>query len=222
MNADFNYNGTTTDTGNMLSGSDTRVFLASYFVLDVTNPEKDPILLWSFSQRPGPDGGCAGGSARESLDRSQDFQYQREMVRGIRHRPDTSGRQQQPDGKDVRGGSEARTVIYRDQSNVRHGGGHGPSAGLPCIAADTANSSNDVRVFSTAQAGSSMGNAMTLDFQLDYRVDAVYAGTITCTGGTPTPAPGLTHSGGEPFIASRQTVGTLIPTPGDWQARRPN
>src|SRR5437899_12056370 len=51
VNADFNYNGTTTDTGNATSGSDTRVFLSSYFVLDVTNPEKDPVLLWVFRDK---------------------------------------------------------------------------------------------------------------------------------------------------------------------------
>src|SRR5437660_8075752 len=51
VNADFNYNGTTTDTGNAASGSDTRVFLSSYFVLDVTNPEKDPVLLWVFRDK---------------------------------------------------------------------------------------------------------------------------------------------------------------------------
>ena len=25
-----------------------RAFLSSYFVLDITNPEKDPVLLWTF------------------------------------------------------------------------------------------------------------------------------------------------------------------------------
>src|SRR5207244_6481089 len=50
VQADFNNNGTTTDTGNGASGknSDFRVFLSSYFVLDITNPEKEPRLLWVF------------------------------------------------------------------------------------------------------------------------------------------------------------------------------
>ncbi len=48
VQADFNNNGTTTDTGNGSSGSDYRVFLSSYFVMDVTNPEKEPTLLWVF------------------------------------------------------------------------------------------------------------------------------------------------------------------------------
>src|SRR5438132_2584193 len=38
VHADFNNNGTITD----------RVFLSSYFVLDITNPEKEPRLLWVF------------------------------------------------------------------------------------------------------------------------------------------------------------------------------
>jgi len=48
VQADFNNNGTTTDTGNSTSGSDYRIFLSSYFVLDITNPEKEPNLLWVF------------------------------------------------------------------------------------------------------------------------------------------------------------------------------
>src|SRR3989441_13065717 len=48
VQADFNYNGTTTDTGNGTTGSDYRAFLSSYFVLDITNPEKEPRLLWVF------------------------------------------------------------------------------------------------------------------------------------------------------------------------------
>src|SRR5205807_8730213 len=48
VQADFNGNGTTTDTGNGTSGSDYRVFLSSYFVMDITNPEKEPTLLWVF------------------------------------------------------------------------------------------------------------------------------------------------------------------------------
>src|SRR6185369_15631356 len=31
-----------------LGGQKSRVFLSSYFVLDITNPEKDPVLLWTF------------------------------------------------------------------------------------------------------------------------------------------------------------------------------
>src|SRR5207245_4145398 len=53
VQADFNYDGDTTDTGDGASGgssknSDYRVFLSSYFVLDITNPEKEPNLLWVF------------------------------------------------------------------------------------------------------------------------------------------------------------------------------
>src|SRR5438445_2901190 len=54
-----------------------------------------------------------------------------------------------------------------------------------------------------------MGNAITVDYQLDYRVDTVYAGTISCNGGTPSPCNGsnpiwrgamyrLTTNGGNP------------------------
>src|SRR5207245_2222495 len=56
VQADFNYDGDTTDTGDGASGgssknSDYRVFLSSNFVLDITNPEKEPTLLWVFRDK---------------------------------------------------------------------------------------------------------------------------------------------------------------------------
>jgi type IV pilus assembly protein PilY1 len=53
VRADFDYSGNTTGTGNGAVGanSDTRVFLSSYFVLDITNPEMDPVLLWVFRDK---------------------------------------------------------------------------------------------------------------------------------------------------------------------------
>jgi type IV pilus assembly protein PilY1 len=36
-------------TADFGSGNQTRVFYTAYFALDITNPEKDPVLLWSFS-----------------------------------------------------------------------------------------------------------------------------------------------------------------------------
>ncbi len=43
VTADFNADGDTADP------DDTRTFYSAYFVLDITNPEVDPVLLWSFS-----------------------------------------------------------------------------------------------------------------------------------------------------------------------------
>ncbi len=43
VTADFNGDGDTTDP------DDTRTFYSAYFVLDITNPETDPKLVWSFS-----------------------------------------------------------------------------------------------------------------------------------------------------------------------------
>src|SRR6185295_7514563 len=36
-------------TADFGSGIQTRTFYTAYFALDITNPEKDPVLLWSFS-----------------------------------------------------------------------------------------------------------------------------------------------------------------------------
>lgn len=38
-----------TVTANFGTGTQTRTFYSAYFVLDITNPEKNPVLLWSFS-----------------------------------------------------------------------------------------------------------------------------------------------------------------------------
>ncbi len=210
VNADFNYNGNTTDTGNKTSGSDTRVFLSSYFVLDVTNPEKDPVLLWSFSDKDlgltatAPAVLRVNPSADPKVSSANEKWYV-VFGTGPTHLEGSSSQTAQMFVVDLKQGP-SYTSVNQTSGTV---GGTTCSLASPCIVADTANSSNDVRVFSTAQPGSSMGNAMTLDYQLDYRVDTVYAGTITCTGGSPSPCTGtnpqwrgamfrLTTNGGNP------------------------
>jgi type IV pilus assembly protein PilY1 len=64
-----------------------------------------------------------------------------------------------------------------------------------------------------------MGNAIALDLQLDFRADTIYAGTISCTGGVPSPCNGanpqwrgamyrLTTNGGDPNPATWGFAGT--------------
>ena len=36
-------------TADFGSGIQTRTFYSAYFILDITNPERPPVLLWSYS-----------------------------------------------------------------------------------------------------------------------------------------------------------------------------
>jgi type IV pilus assembly protein PilY1 len=210
VNADFNYNGTTTDTGNATSGSDTRVFLSSYFVLDVTNPEKDPVLLWVFRDKDLGLTTAAPAVLRVNplTDTSTSSANEKWYVvfgTGPTHIDGSSGQTAKMFVVDLKAGP-VYTAINQTSGTVS---GATCSLASPCIAANTGSSSDEVRVFSTGQTGSSMGNAITVDYQLDYRVDTVYAGTISCNGGTPSPCNGsnpiwrgamyrLTTNGGDP------------------------
>jgi type IV pilus assembly protein PilY1 len=98
------------------------------------------------------------------------------------------------------------TAINQTSGTV---GGTTCSLASPCIATNTSAGNDAVSVFSTGQTGASMGHAITVDYQLDYRVDTIYAGSISCNGGTPSPCNGsnpvwrgamyrLTTNGGNP------------------------
>jgi type IV pilus assembly protein PilY1 len=69
---------------------------------------------------------------------------------------------------------------------------HGPpkkrlvpcTTSLPCTNSDTAVASGALREYDTGRTGSFMGDAVTIDYDVDYRVDAIYAGSVICTGNT--------------------------------------
>src|SRR2546428_3850214 len=50
------------------------------------------------------------------------------------------------------------------------------------MTADTSTSSATISVFDTGQAGAFMSDAVTIDYNFDFRVDAVYAGSVICNG----------------------------------------
>jgi type IV pilus assembly protein PilY1 len=177
VTADFNYDGTTTDTGNGALGqnSDTRVFLSSYFVLDITNPEKDPVLLWVF--------------------RDSDLGFTTTVPSVLRLNPSADGRTDATNAKwyavfgtgptDHDGSSSQIGKFFAVDLAL------GPKyskindttilCGLaPCITANVGITDKSTRVFSTGTAGAFMGDALTADIDLDFRVDAVYVGTSWC------------------------------------------
>jgi type IV pilus assembly protein PilY1 len=93
----------------------------------------------------------------------------------------------------------------------------------PCIAADTAVASGQVRAFNTTKANAHMGDAITVDYQLDDRVDVVYAGSVICSSAiAPTSSTGCLDTnpywGGAMWrVATGQTQATFGDTnPDNW------
>ncbi len=184
--ADFDYSGNTTGTGNGALGqnSDTRAFLSSYFVLDITNPEIDPVLLWTFRDKdlglttaaPSVLRVNAIGNARTDATNAKWY-----AVFGT--------------GPTDHDGSSAQTgkffvvdlAVGPKYSKIND---TSILCGLaPCITANVAIADKSNRVFSTGLLGGFMGDALTTDIDLDFRVDAVYVGSSQCAVATPTLSP---------------------------------
>src|SRR2546422_2775132 len=180
VHADFNNNETITD----------RVFLSSYFVLDITNPEKEPRLLWVFRDQNLGLTTADPGIVRvnPSTDTSTSSTNERWFV------VFGSG----PTGYDARSTQTAQFFAvdlklgpaYSDINKTSGTAGGLPcSTSSPCIAANTSGGSGAVRAFSTGQAGAFMADAVTLDVNLDFRVDVIYAGSVICNVRTPLVSP---------------------------------
>src|SRR3989442_9032861 len=190
VQADFNYNGTTTDQGNGTAGSDYRAFLSSYFVLDVTNPEKEPTLLWVFRDDELGLTTAAPVVVRTnpSTDATTSSTNERWFVlfgSGPTHTDGFSTQPGQSFAVDLKLGP-----AYIDVNNTSPGGtkGGGKKKGVPCpvatpcMSVNTSVASGAVRAFDFAITGSLMGDAVATDYNLDFRVDATYAGYLLCNG----------------------------------------
>jgi type IV pilus assembly protein PilY1 len=181
VNADFNYDGDTTDGGNGgTSGSDSRVFLSSYFVLDITNPEKEPRLLWTF--RDQNLGLTTTAPAVFRLNPSSDAKTSSTNEKwyvafgtGPTHHDAFSSQTAQMFVVDLEKGPS--------YSDINKTNGLCSTA-LPCVQANTSGGSGQVRAYSTGVPGAFMADAVSLDFALDFRVDVVYAGSVICNGAT--------------------------------------
>jgi len=179
VQADFNNNGTTTDSGSGgTSGSDYRVFLSSYFVMDVTNPEKEPTLLWVFRD---DDLGLTTAApavlrVNPSTDAKTSSANERWFVAfgtGPTHHDAFSTQTAQVFVVDLKQGPSYTSINQTDSAC---------STALPCIQANTSAGSGQVRAYSTGANSAFMADAATLDFDLDFRVDVVYAGSVICKG----------------------------------------
>ncbi|HZC67580.1 MAG TPA: hypothetical protein VE201_03080, partial [Nitrospirales bacterium] len=194
VNSDFSSpaNNNTTDTNAAgTSPTDYRAFLSSYFVLDITNPEHDPVLLWTFRDmnlglttaapvvirtNPITDAKTSStnekwyvvfGSGPTALDSSSSQTAQLYVV-NLMKGPTYSAVNQ-----------NAGTIGITTCSTT-----------APCIAVDSTSATRQVFTFSTGQAGALMGDLNAVDLNLDFRVDVIYGGSSICTGSTASPCNG--------------------------------
>ncbi|MBI3603736.1 MAG: hypothetical protein HY205_04730, partial [Nitrospirae bacterium] len=153
-----------TVTADFGSGTQTRTFYTAYFVLDITNPDKSPVLLWSFTDSTlGLSTGyptvlrvkpaCSTSGCKTDNSDAKWF-----MLVG-------SG----PTGYD---GSSAQTgkIFVVDLQT-------GPK--------DPATGANLVSSFPTSDLNSFMGDVVALDADLDFRTDAAYLGNVINNGSSP-------------------------------------
>src|SRR5439155_4825641 len=191
VQADFNYNGTTTDTGYSTGGSDYRVFLSSYFVLDITNPEKEPRLLWVFRDM---DLGLTTAEpsilrVNPSTDTTTSSTNEKWYVvfgTGPTHIDGFITQNGQIYVVDLKLGPTYTDINNSTLTSHGNGGKHLTpcTTSLPCINSDTSVANGAIREYDTGQTGSFMADAVTIDYNLDFRVDAVYAGSVICKGST--------------------------------------
>ncbi len=175
VTADFNYDGDTVDAG------DTRKFRSAYFVLDITDPELDPKLLWVFTDN---DLGLTLGYPT--------------MVR------------LRPTGGDKTQNSDARWFMVAGSGPTGYDVGSvqtGKVFVVDLVKYATARTLNTTYyVFSTPNTCgaaspnsecSVIGNVVTVDTDFDYRADILYFGNVTCNG-TAAPCNGNMGSGTPP------------------------
>ncbi len=171
-------------TADFGSGSQTRTFYAEYFVLDITDPEQDPVLLWTFTD------------TRMGLTMSFPAVARVSLVGDSKTSP-TNARWLAIFGTGPTGytGISTQTAGLfvvdiakgpKYSANQTSGsiGGIACSAATPCVVSNTTDAGEQVRVFSTGDANSFMGDIITLDGNLDFKVDVLYAGSII-TNSTP-------------------------------------
>ncbi len=190
VNADFNGDGIVKND----AIEDFRVFLSSYFVLDITNPEKDPVLLWTFRDQdlglttaaPAVVRIKPANSAADPKTNSANEKWYVVFGTGPTHHDGSSSQTAQIFVVDLKSGPIYDKLI-EIFGTLR---GMNCSTTSPCLTAKTGGTSDGAYLYSTGQAGAFMGDAVTLDFDLDFRVEVIYAGSVSCTGATPSPCNG--------------------------------
>ncbi|MCZ6756119.1 MAG: hypothetical protein O7E49_12480 [Gemmatimonadetes bacterium] len=141
---------------NFGSGMQTRTFYSAYFVLDITNPEQEPVLLWSFTDA--------------------DLGLSTSVPAVVRVNPSSSGKTDN---------SNAKWYMVLGSGPTGYDGSTTQTGKIFAIDIRTGpkNSSgtNLVTTFATGDTAF-MGDMISLDSDLDYRVDALYLGNVFLNG----------------------------------------
>ncbi len=173
------------------SGATSRIFLSSYFVLDITNLEKDPKLLWTFRDtdlglttstpavvRVNQAGDAKTSSANEKW--YVVFGTGPTHFAGIACKSPTCSQKGRIFAVDLKQGPKYKLVNDTNAFDQDRNG-TACSTSAPCLT--VSNDRGDrTQLFNTGQNGAFMGDATTLDFDLDFRVDAIYIGSTVCNG----------------------------------------
>ena len=195
------------------SGKSSRAFYSSYYVFDITDPEQDPVLLWTLT-----DSGLGLTTSFPSV---------------VRVSPTADARTDNTNAKWLAvfgtgptsyiGASTqtAQFIVVRLATGPTYTITH-PTSGslhsvsctssLPCDKADLSTStSGNSPAYSTGDSNSFMGDVISVDSNLDFRVDAIYAGNVV-TNSTPPP----TYRGKMYRLATTAVSGTHPETFSNW------
>ncbi len=148
-------------TADFGSGTQTRNFYSAYFVLDITNPEVDPKLLWVFTD--------------ESLGLTTSYPA---IVRVA------------PDGAPKTDNTNAKWYMVVGSGPTGYDGISGQTGQMFAMDLATGpinpgTGSSQLSKFPTSDASSFMGNLITLDSELDYKTDVAYVGNNYNNGVSP-------------------------------------
>jgi type IV pilus assembly protein PilY1 len=165
-----------TVTADFGSGVQTRTFYSAYFAVDITNPDQNPKLLWVFTD---PTLGLATSYPAV-----------------LRVNPSADPKTANTNAKWLMTVGSGPTAY--NGSSVQPGKifafnlATGPDVGNSLVS-----------TFSTSDANAFMGDLISLDADLDFRVDASYLGNVINNGGSPAWAGKLyrlTTGGGSPDL----------------------
>jgi type IV pilus assembly protein PilY1 len=145
---DFDNNAGTPDT--------TRTFYSAYFVLDITNPEANPNLLWSFTD---PNLG-----------------FTTSIPAVVRVSPSTDGR--------VNHANEKWFALF-GSGPTDYDAGSTQSASLFAVDLATGTTVTPATVYPVGSWNSFMGDLVVADYNMDYRHDVLYAGRVLNDGSMP-------------------------------------
>ncbi len=172
-----------TVTADFGSGVETRTFYSGYFILDITNPEVSPKLLWSFSA--------------PALGLTTSYPTV------VRVNPATDSKTDNTNAKWFVVLGSGPTGY--DAGSTQTATTHVLEMPKPWIPGSALNPS----LFATNDGNAFMGDLITFDANLDYRADSLYMGDVIQTGGSPAYTGKmyrLTTGGGNPAVTTWGTA----------------